>query len=364
MKVDQLSADLESGWTLPSTWYHDKHIFELERHRIFERSWQYIGRTEALMSPGDYVTATVGEVPVVAVRNERNELAGFVNVCCHRLAEVVQGSGHRGVLQCHYHAWTYDLDGRLVSAPRSEREACFELAELLPATGARRVVRPVRVRERVRGGTLPRRAARRPARADGAGRPQLRRARPVERTEWEVAANWKVVVENFDECYHCAVAHPSFTRLMEVDPENYRLEEERGGRGPRRRCGSGRKGARSSLAYDASGPVRGGQFAFLWPNFTLVQNPGQPNTMAFYFRPEGPERTVVVSEYFFGPDVAPELVRDVVDFNLLVGAEDQRLVESVQRGHALRSRAQGRLMLDSEHLIQHFQRLVHRALSD
>ena len=115
MKVDQLSADLESGWTLPSSWYHDEQLFELERHRIFERSWQYIGRLETLSRPGDYVTATVGDVPVVAVRNDRNELAGFVNVCCHRLAEVVQGSGHRGVLQCHYHAWTYDLDGRLVS---------------------------------------------------------------------------------------------------------------------------------------------------------------------------------------------------------------------------------------------------------
>ena len=82
------------------------------------------------------------------------------------------------------------------------------------------------------------------------------------------------------------------------------------------------------------GPGAGGEnFAFLWPNFTLVQNPGQPNAMAFYFRPAGPGRwTVVVSEYLFGPDVAPELVRDVVAFNLLVGAEDQRLVESVQRG--------------------------------
>jgi phenylpropionate dioxygenase-like ring-hydroxylating dioxygenase large terminal subunit len=364
MKVDQLSADLESGWTLPSTWYHDKHIFELERHRIFERSWQYIGRTEALMSPGDYVTATVGEVPIVAVRNERNELAGFVNVCCHRLAEVVQGSGHRGVLQCHYHAWTYDLDGRLVSAPRSEREACFELANFC--------LQPVRVESfgpfvfanvceegpslAEQLGDLPERMSR-----DGLNFDELV---PVERTEWEVAANWKVVVENFDECYHCAVAHPSFTRLMEVDPENYQLEDDAWWSRATTPLRVWPEGSKVRLAYDASGPVRGGQFAFLWPNFTLVQNPGQPNAMAFYFRPEGPERTVVVSEYFFGRDVAPELVRDVVDFNLLVGAEDQRLVESVQRGLRCDRVPQGRLMLDSEHLIQHFQRLVHRALSD
>ena len=363
-QADQLSADLESGWTLPSSWYHDAEIYELERRRIFERSWQYIGRVEDLKNTGDYLTVTVGDVPVVALRNDRGDLAGFVNVCCHRLAEVVQGSGHRGVLQCHYHAWTYNLDGQLVSAPRSEREACFDVAEFC--------LQPVRVESfgpfvfanvSSEGPSLAESLGDLPERLveDGLNFDELV---SVERTEWEVAANWKVVVENFDECYHCAVAHPSFTRLMEVDPVNYRLEE---GAWTSRATTPVRvwpQGSAVKLAYDASGPVRGGQFAFLWPNFTLVQNPGQPNAMAFYFRPAGPERTVVVSEYLFGPDVAPELVRDVVAFNLLVGAEDQRLVESVQRGMRSDRVTRGRLMLDSERLIRHFQRLVHRALTD
>jgi len=364
VKVDELSAEIESGLTLPSSWYHDEKIYELERHRIFERSLQFVSRLDELSTPGDYATATVGDVPIVVVRNERGDLAGFVNVCAHRLAEVVQGSGHRRVLQCHYHAWTYDLDGRLISAPRSERETCFELSDFC--------LQPVRVEtfgpfvfanvsqdgpslaEQL--GDLPERMQR-----DGLDFAGLA---SVERSEWEVAANWKVVVENFDECYHCAVAHPSFTRIMEVDPENYRLEEDAWcsrAITPRR---SWPEGSKVSLAYDASGPLSGGQFAFLWPNFTLVQNPGQPNAMAFYFRPIAPERTVVVSEYLFGPDVSPDLVRDVVDFNLVVGAEDQRLVESVQRGLRSDRVPRGRLMLDSESLIRHFQRLVHRALTD
>ena len=364
MKVDQLSADLESGWTLPSSWYHDEQIFELERHRIFERSWQYVARVGELMNPGDYLTATVGDIPVVVVRNERGDLAGFVNVCCHRLAEVVQGSGHRRVLQCHYHAWTYDLDGKLVSAPRSEREPCFELADFCLQPVRVEVFGPfVFVNASSDGPTLAEQLGDLPERMrrDGLDFDELV---SVDRTEWEVAANWKVVVENFDECYHCAVAHPSFARLMEVDPENYRLEEDAWCSRASTPLRVWPEGSRVSLAYDPSGPVRGGQFAFLWPNFTLVQNPGQPNAMAFYFRPLGPERTLVVSEYLFGRDVSPEMVRDVVAFNVLVGGEDQRLVESVQRGMRSDRVPRGRLMLDSEHLIQHFQRLVHRALSD
>jgi len=364
VKVDELSAEIESGLTLPSSWYHDEEIYELERHRIFERSWQYVTRLEELSSPGDYVTATVGNVPIVVVRNDRGDLAGFVNVCAHRLAEVVQGSGHRSVLQCHYHAWTYDLDGRLVSAPRSERETRFEVSDFC--------LQPVRVEcfgpfvfanvsadgPSLAGqlGDLPERM-----KQDGLDFASLV---SVERSEWEVAANWKVVVENFDECYHCAVAHPSFTRLMEVDPESYRLEEDvwwSRATTPRRNWPEGSK---VNLAYDPSGPLNDGQFAFLWPNFTLVQNPGQLNAMAFYFRPIAPDRTVVVSEYLFGPDVPPEMVRDVVAFNLVVGAEDQRLVESVQRGLRSDRVPRGQLLLDSERLIRHFQRLVHRALTD
>jgi choline monooxygenase len=364
MKVDQMTADIESGWTLPSSWYHDEQIYELERHRIFERSWQYVARVEEVAKPGDYLTATVGNVPIVVVRNDSGELAGFVNVCSHRLAEVVQGSGHRAVLQCHYHAWTYDLDGQLVSAPRADREARFDLADFcLQRVRVERFGPFVFANVSSDGGSLAEQLGDLPdlLRQDGLDFDELV---SVERTEWEVAANWKVVVENFDECYHCAVAHPSFTRLMEVDPENYRLEHDVWWSRATTPLRVWPESSKVTLAYDPTGPVRGGQFAFLWPNFTLVQNPGQPNAMGFYFRPLGPERTLVVSEYLFSPDVAPELVRDVVAFNVLVGAEDQRLVESVQRGMRSDRVPRGRLMVDSERLIQHFQLLVHRALSD
>ncbi|MGH9304739.1 MAG: aromatic ring-hydroxylating oxygenase subunit alpha, partial [Acidimicrobiales bacterium] len=265
-----LRDEIDAGWTIPADWYCDPAIFELERRAIFERSWQYAGRLDALGSVGDHVTATVGRVPVVVVRNKREELAAFVNVCRHRCAEVVLGPGHRNVLQCHYHAWTYDLDGRLVSAPRSDREKGFELEQYCleqvrvdswgPFVFVNVSAEGPTLQEVLSG--LPEQMA-----ADGL---DLSHLEPVERSEWEVAANWKVVVENYDECYHCPVAHPSFSRVMEVDPVSYQLESGRWWSRASTPLRVWPEGRQVELPYDPTGPATRGQFAFLWPNFTLV----------------------------------------------------------------------------------------------
>jgi choline monooxygenase len=354
---------MEAGWTLPASWYVADDIFELERERIFERSWQYVCHVASLERQGDFVAAEIGRIPIVVVRNHADELGAFVNVCRHRCAEVVQGSGHRNVLQCHYHAWTYDLDGRLVSAPRSDREEGFDAGDLC--------LDPVRVdtwgpfvfaNVSLDGPSLTEQLGDLPALMTGDG-VDFGALRFVERSEWEVSANWKIVVENFDECYHCSVAHPSFSRLMEVGPDSYKLESGEWWSRATTLLRPWPEGRRPDLAYDAVGPISAAQFAFLWPNFTLVQNPGPTNLMALYFVPKAPDHTVVISEYLFGDDASPETIHDMMEFNVLVGAEDQRLVESVQRGMRSGRVAQGRLLLDSERLIQHFQQLVHRALT-
>lgn len=361
--TDELGKSIDAGWTLPASWYVGEDIFELERQLIFEQSWQYVGQASALERPGDYVTTRIGHVPIVVVRNESGALAGFVNVCLHRCAEVVQGSGHRNVLQCHYHAWTYDLAGRLVSAPRSDREDGFEAGSFC--------LQPVRV-ECFGPFVFANVSADGPSLADQLGElPGLLAAdgldfgalRLAERTEWEVQANWKVVVENFDECYHCPVAHPSFSRVMEVGPDSYLLESGEWWSRATTPLRPWPEGRRPKLPYDPAGAFASANFAFLWPNFTLVQNPGPTNLMAFYFVPTGPEHTVVISEYMFGEDASAETVKAMIDFNVLVGAEDQRLVESVQRGLRSGRVNQGRLLLDSERLLQHFQRLLHRTLT-
>src|SRR5437588_1896674 len=119
----EIRHDLELGWTLPAEWYTSPEILALEKRQIFGRMWQYAGPASKVAQPGDFVTYRAGDVPLVVARGEDGELRAFANVCRHRGSEVVlEGSGNRKTLQCHYHGWTYDLAGRLRAAPRFATE--------------------------------------------------------------------------------------------------------------------------------------------------------------------------------------------------------------------------------------------------
>jgi phenylpropionate dioxygenase-like ring-hydroxylating dioxygenase large terminal subunit len=197
--IRQLGADLDRGLALPTAWYTDPAIGTLELERIFRRTWQYVGRTDQVARVGDYFTGLVGDIPIIIVRTAAG-LRGLVNVCRHRRHEVLQGAGHRRTLQCPYHAWTYELDGRLRTAPRAERESgfCKEEYPLLPlqvATWGRWIFANADVNAPPLAevlGELPRILA-------GSGL-DLERLRFWRRDDWTSDANWKVLIENFLEC--------------------------------------------------------------------------------------------------------------------------------------------------------------------
>ncbi|MBA4075110.1 MAG: hypothetical protein C0508_08710, partial [Cyanobacteria bacterium PR.023] len=132
-KKDELLAGLDRGEAIPAHLYTDPAITAQEIEKIFRKSWQYIGPTQKLSNVGDYITGYVGEIPVVVIRNE-NGLEGFINVCRHRRHEVMKGCGNAKIMQCAYHAWTYDIKGDLKAAPRADREPNFATADypLLP----------------------------------------------------------------------------------------------------------------------------------------------------------------------------------------------------------------------------------------
>jgi phenylpropionate dioxygenase-like ring-hydroxylating dioxygenase large terminal subunit len=173
------------------------------------------------------------------------------------------------------------------------------------------------------------------------------------------AANWKVCCENFLECYHCAVAHPGFTAVIDVSEEAYVLEETAEWfstqRGPVREGGSG------PLATPG-GAVERSQFHFLWPNVTVNIAPGPANLSIGPVLPEGPERTSRFLDYFFAADASPDWVREFLAWDDQVGAEDAALVERVQRGVRSGAIADGVLLAESERLVAHFQRLTAGAL--
>lgn len=362
--ADLVAAELDRGLTLPASWYADPEVLRREHERIFRRSWQYVGRLDQLAETGSYFTATVGAVPVLVVRGAGGELNGLVNVCRHRGHLVAAGEGCRGTLQCPYHAWTYGLDGALRKAPRSEREPGFDPADyaLLPVAvdswgpfvfanpdpGAAPLAAAL--------GELPEVIA--SCGLDVSG------LRFRERVAWEQRCNWKVGIENYLECYHCAVAHPGLAKLVDVRVDAYALEAHETfsvQTGPVREAALDAGGG--SAPYSPRGPIDRAQWSYLWPNMTVNIEPGEPNLSIDVWQPDGTGRTRGVTDYFFGAGVSEAAARAILDFSRQTGEEDQDLVENVQRGLESGMVPHGRLLLSSEHLIQHFQRLVQGALA-
>ena len=336
--------------------YSDPELTARERERIFARAWQYVGHLGELGDGAGYLAARVGDIPIVVTRDREGQLRAFLNVCRHRGSVLATGAAARETLQCPYHAWTYGLDGTLKAAPRSDREPGFDCEgiSLRPASvgawGPFLFANPD-----PKAGLLDDVLAGLPQLVADAG-VDVDELRHHGRAESAVEANWKLVAENFLECYHCAVAHPAFSALVDVSPDAYQLvpgEAFSSQFGPVRENGGG-------LASE--GEVARSQFHFLWPNFGLNVFPGHPNLSCGPMLPVGPERTARFLDYFFAPEVDQAWMDELIAFDNQVGAEDKSLVEGVQRGVRSGVLPEGRLLSESEQLVAHFQRLCTEAL--
>ena len=352
-------ATIADGRTIPFDWYSDPAVLRLERERIFRRTWQYAGRTDQVAEPGSFFTCDLAGIPIVVVRDEQDGLRAFLNVCRHRGSLVCEGEGKRASLQCPYHAWTYGLDGSLRAAPRSERVPDFEKERLgLVAVAVDSWGPFVFVNPDAEAEPLAETLGELPALVDASG-VDLGSLRFLKRASGdEYAANWKVCSENFLECYHCQVAHPDFSKVVDVSVDAYVLEESRTFStqyGPVRETWRG--------DFDPRGPIERGQFHFLWPNLTLNIMPGHPNLSIGPIVPTGPETTTRFLDYFVGTEVEQEWIEEMLEFDDQVGAEDRVLVERVQKGLRGGGVEHGRLMGDSERLIAHFQGLLLDALA-
>jgi choline monooxygenase len=343
--------------TLPYSWYTDPEVLRREQERIFRTAWQYVGHLGQVPQPGTYFAASAGRTPVVVTRARDGELRGFLNVCRHRGHPVVAGEGTRETLQCPYHAWTYGLDGGLRAAPRSEEEPDFPREELglcpvsVGTWGPFVFVNPQPDAEPLADalGSMPAQVAELGLDVD-----EL-----VHYTRWEaeLSANWKIVCENFLECYHCQVAHPQLAEVLDVSADVYALSTE----GP---LSSQRGPLRDETSFGAGGELPRAQFHFLWPNLGVNIFPGRPNISIGPIVPLTPDRTYRFLDYFFGADVDQAWIDELMAFDDQVGREDVGLVEGVHRGIASGALEHGVLMGRSEQLIGHFQQLTAQALTD
>ena len=332
--------------TLPGHFYHDPAIWRLEQERIFSRLWVCVGRADQHPDAGDYRTAPVGDESVLLVRDRDGALRAFLNVCRHRGARLCPAErGHARALQCRYHAWTYGLDGRLLRAPGLPDGPDFDRGAFglvaVPVDTWEGLVwvslaaAPPPVTEQL----VPQIAARlgdpgrlAPYRLGG-----LQVAR---RIEYDVRANWKLVVENFMECYHCAPMHPELVR---------RLPAFRSG--ATQQYGLGTRLADDAESLTMSGRAPAPPFPGLAPGherhyFGLVLRPNvflnllPDHAIVHTLIPLAPDRSRVLCDWLFDP---PALARpgfdpaDTVELFDRVNRQDWEVCEWAQAG--VRSRA-------------------------
>jgi Rieske 2Fe-2S family protein len=331
--------------TLPADYYTAPSLFALERDRIFRRDWICVGRDSQLSAPGDHLVIDEAGESIILLRNPAGRLRAFYNVCRHRGAQLcgvtLPGGARKGgvidgkYLRCPYHSWVYDLDGGLMAAPfLSEEDADptefalypvgveswggFIFIHLTPeeATPLATLL-----------GAMPDRLARYPL-------DQLWIGRTI---RYDVRANWKILAENYNECYHCAGVHPELCAIVPAfrSQGGADLDWERGvphRPGAYTFTGSGttRRAPFPGLNEDERTRHKG---ELVYPNFFLSLS--CDHAAAFILHPMAPDRTIIDCLFLFAadeiakPDFDPS---DAVEFWDLVNRQDWAICESVQRG--------------------------------
>ena len=360
-----LTDDAAASYTLPSEYYLSTEMYELEKQRIFYRTWQYIAHESMLAHVGDYITATICDENIFIIRSDDGEIHGFYNVCRHRAHELLKGAGNTNMkIVCPYHAWTYRIDGNLVAARLSDKRASFDKSNF----GLKRIRVEIfcgcvfvnldddaESLDAIAGDLAQDIKARTPH------LDEMKYCGTDSLGETTNRAGWKVVVDNFLECYHCAPAHPAFASL--IDMQEYRLDTFK--------YWSRQVGAKirnKNDAYEVD-PEVGNQFAiawFLWPNTTFNILPGSFEFSIYVIRPTSID-TCNFGGHSLSPDGKLHESRAKYSAQVLT-TEDIALCESVQRGLKSRSYDQGPYIYDpercgiSEHGVHHFHRLLHQSL--
>jgi len=332
-----------TGCMLPAAAYTDPDVWRWELEHFFARTWVCVGRAGDLDAPGTRTAVQVGDDGVLVVRDGASCLRGFFNVCRHRGSEL-QACGttvRRGAIHCPYHAWTYDLEGRLVDTPGYDAPDGFR--------PDRHGLVPVRVEEwrgwvmvNVSGDAPPLHAYL--GALDELLAPYAPEGLVVgARHTYHSPCNWKLPIENYQECFHCPVIHP---QLCVVSPpesgDNFTL--------PGLWVGGTMDladGAETMSMDGASGgePLAGLSerqrrevlYVGVFPNFLISAHPDY--VMTHLVEPLGPEESRITCEWLFPPEVVGRAGFDpayAVDFWDLTNRQDWEACEAVQRG--LRSR--------------------------
>jgi Rieske 2Fe-2S family protein len=350
--------------TLPQRYFVSPQIFAEEQEKIFSREWVLVGHQSRIAQAGDYFTAEIAGESLIIVRDKRDAIHGFYNVCRHRGSRLIENRNGRSLgIQCPYHAWTYGLDGRLLGAPHMDDVPGFSKADYS--------LRPVNVA--VWEGFIFVNLADSAAPLEGwfaslnekFSRWDLPALRSAKRIEYDVRANWKLIFENYSECYHCPGVHPELSKTSPYDSSENDLTD-----GPFlggfMRIAKGRsltmsgKACALGIADSSRAPARNRNpsqeiendydhehehdgknrvfYYSIFPNMLLSLHPDY--VMVHQLLPQSPERTLIFCNWFFHPgafereDFNPH---DAIEFWDMVNKQDWHVCELSQQGISSRA---------------------------
>ena len=359
--------DITAGWTphasssmsLHADAYILQRWFDADQRSIIGASWQWICHGEKPRTPGSYVAEEVAGMPIVATRDRDGVLRAFYNVCKHHDHHLVEGEGTIANLVCPYHAWTYDLSGKLKAARHTNHLDDFD-----PGTIC---LDQVQIEEF--GGfvyvNLDPNAAPLIAQSGDLGAeiahwaPDVDELTFAHRLSYTINSNWKNVVDNFLECYHCHVAHKDFVSLVDMDTYKVTTHDIYSSH-------MAEAGKSDNSAYDVSeATVTDHAVWWLWPNTCIMRYPGRGNMIVLKIIPAGPNLTYETYDFFLESAEPNEAELESIRYlDEVLQVEDINLVESVQRGMDTPAFTQGRIVNDpsesglSEHGLHHFHGLV------
>jgi Rieske 2Fe-2S family protein len=352
--------------TLPGDYYHSAAIFQQELERIFFAMWICAGRADAIPAPGDYFLRQLGNESVIVTRDKRGQIRAFYNVCRHRGARLcTEGSGQlRGqVITCPYHRWSYALSGELIATPNLAADEIDRTAYGLHEIDLQLYAGFIYLRLTTNDQPLDEPLGGFEAQAAPYRLDELQVARTV---AYDVEANWKIVVENFMECYHCPGVHPE---LCAVVPDFRRALVHQGQAG-------GARLAEGATTLTMTGHSNRPPIGDLTPEDVAIyrSKTRYPNMFLSFHSdyvlihtlwPQGPQRTHVICDWLFEPatiaraDFDPT---DAVDMWDLVNRQDWDMCELTQQGVSSRSYTHG-VYGTREHLLHHFNEFVRRSLA-
>ena len=359
MRTEQPSVNLRDDskdWrprpTLSGHDYTSLDVYREEQERIWWGDWVCVGRTEEVERPGDFLVRDVAGESVFVCRNPEGQLRGFYNVCAHRgtkfLDDDARGNVRKG-FKCPYHAWVYDLDGRLIGTPNVQEDERFDRSD--------HPLHPIAVDHYA--GFLFVNLAREPrplidALTDGAetitafDRFRMDELRIGVRIVYEVEANWKIVVENYNECLHCPSIHPELVQIVPLFRFGEVWDEEIRDDGNRMRDGVTSftiEGTSELPKFPGLEPEDYEMYygTYEFPNLMLNLHPDA--AMYYIGFPKGPTHTQVVSEYLFRPETIADPERfkpePVVKFWDLISKQDWEVCARAQTGVGSRSYTAG-----------------------